>query len=362
MSSNDIQPQVEQILAGIYLIDGEVSLASCSRLRECHMEDNRLSLSVEINIPCDGLLENLQQQLVERVSETLACEVEPKLYTRLESYKSTNPDSALGEVKNLIAISSGKGGVGKSTTTINLALALKQLGASVGILDADIFGPSQSILSGLPPESRPDVVDEKFFKPMEAHGLQFMSMGFIATEKTPMVWRGPKASGALTQMLNQTAWQGLDYLLVDMPPGTGDIQLTLAQHCPLTAAVIVTTPQDIALLDAVKGIEMFRKVNVPILGIVENMSLHLCSNCGHEEAIFGAGGGERVSETYEAPLLAQLPLDLKIREDADSGEPTVLREPDGKIAALYRKAALQMAAQLTSLEVNSTIPNVVSIS
>jgi ATP-binding protein involved in chromosome partitioning len=205
------------------------------------------------------------------------------------------------------------------------------------------------------------VKDQKFFIPVKAHGLQIMSMAFLVTEQTPVVWRGPMASGALQQMMNQTAWDNLDYLIVDMPPGTGDIQLTLSQSCPLTAAVIITTPQDIALLDAVKGIEMFRKVDVPILGIIENMSTHICSQCGHEESIFGSGGGEKVARDYQTPLLGQLPLDISIRKQSDRGMPTVIADPQGKIAQLYRQAALRMAAELTRLKVERGIPNVVSI-
>ncbi len=222
-------------------------------------------------------------------------------------------------VKNIVAIASGKGGVGKSTTAVNLALALAREGAKVGILDADIYGPSLGIMLGVPVGQRPEVKDEKFFLPIKAHGLQAMSMSFLVTKETPMVWRGPMASSALTQMLSQTLWDRLDYLVVDMPPGTGDIQLTLSQRAAVAGAVIVTTPQDIALQDAAKGIEMFRKVTVPVLGIVENMGLHVCPECGHESHIFGAGGGERIARDYDTVLLATLPLAIEIREQADSG-------------------------------------------
>ena len=213
----------------------------------------------------------------------------------------------------------------------------------------------------MPDDTRPDVKDEKYFLPVQAYNLQIMSMGFLVDENTPMVWRGPKASGALQQLLKQTLWDNLDYLLVDMPPGTGDIQLTLSQSCPLTAAVIVTTPQDVALLDAIKGIEMFRKVDVPILGIIENMSTHLCSHCGHTEAIFGEGGGERIATNYHSKLLGSLPLDINIRQHADQGKPSVVADPNGEIANTYRKIALHVATELAQLSVNSVIPNVVSI-
>lgn len=252
----------------------------------------------------------------------------------------------LAKVKHLIAVASGKGGVGKSTTTVNLALALVAQGYKVGVLDADIYGPSQQVMLGVADWIRPDVVDQKFFQPVEAHGVKSMTMGYLVTEQTPMVWRGPMASGALTQMLNQTLWGELDFLLIDMPPGTGDIQLTLAQAAKVSGAVIVTTPQDIALLDARKGIEMFHKVKIPVLGIVENMAVHICSNCGHQEHIFGAGGGEKVAQEYETELLGSLPLDITIRENADGGQPTVVKEPDGAIASCYKEIAVKLLEKL----------------
>jgi ATP-binding protein involved in chromosome partitioning len=254
-----------------------------------------------------------------------------------------------GQIKHVIAVASGKGGVGKSTTAVNLALALEREGAKVGLLDADIYGPSQGMMLGVPVGRRPEVRDEKFFVPIKAHGIQAMSMSFLITENTPMVWRGPMVSGALQQLLGQTLWDDLDYLIVDMPPGTGDIQLTLSQRVPVAGAVIVTTPQDIALIDAKKGIEMFRKVDIPVLGIVENMAIFCCPNCGHESAIFGAGGGERIAAEFSTRLLGRLPLDMTIREQADGGTPTVARDPDGAIALLYRDAARHLAAELWRL-------------
>lgn len=242
-------------------------------------------------------------------------------------------------VKHVIAVASGKGGVGKSTVSANLALALVAEGHRVGLLDADIYGPSQALMMGVPEGTRPDVVDGKMMQPIRAHELQVMSMGFISSARTPAVWRGPMASGALQQMLTQTAWDDVDYLIVDYPPGTGDIQLTLAQHVPMSGAIVVTTPQDIALLDARKAIEMFRKVDVPVLGIVENMSTHVCSACGHEEAIFGAGGGKRIAAEYETGLLGRLPLALAIREQSDGGRPPLIAEPDGDVAMTFRAVA-----------------------
>jgi len=245
----------------------------------------------------------------------------------------------MNQIKHIIAVASGKGGVGKSTTAINLALALKARGAKVGLLDADIYGPSQQLMLGVAEGVRPEQQGGQFLLPVEALGLKTMSMGYLVTERTPMVWRGPMAGGALTQMLEQTLWGELDYLVIDMPPGTGDIQLTLSHKARVSGAVIVTTPQDIALLDAQKGIEMFRKVDVPILGIVENMAVHICSQCGHREHIFGEHGGQRIASDYGVPLLGSLPLSLSIREQTDSGRPTVLVEPDSPVTAIFLQVA-----------------------
>jgi ATP-binding protein involved in chromosome partitioning len=250
------------------------------------------------------------------------------------------------QIKHIIAIASGKGGVGKSTTSVNLALALKSMGASVGLLDADIYGPSQQLMLGIPPDQRPEQQGGEYLLPVEAYGLKTMSMGYLVNDRTPMVWRGPMAGGALAQMLEQTLWGELDYLVIDMPPGTGDIQLTLSQKVKVSGAVIVTTPQDIALLDARKGIEMFRKVDVPVLGIIENMSVHICSECGHREHIFGERGGDRIAEDYGVPLLARLPLALSIREQTDAGRPTVIAEPDSEVTKIYLEAATAVQAAL----------------
>lgn len=262
---------------------------------------------------------------------------------------AANAQQAIPGVKNIIAVASGKGGVGKSTTAVNLALALAKEGARVGILDADIYGPSQHHMLGVG-ERRPEVVagptGGQLMLPITAHGIQSISMGYLVTEQTPVVWRGPMVSGALQQLLLQTRWDDIDYLIIDMPPGTGDIQITLAQKVPVTGAVIVTTPQDIALLDAKKGIEMFRKVNVPVLGVIENMALHVCSNCGHAEHIFGAGGGERIAREYQTELLGSLPLDLSIRVTADTGKPSVVADAESDIALMYRAIARRLAANL----------------
>jgi len=245
----------------------------------------------------------------------------------------------MNEIKHIIAIASGKGGVGKSTTAVNLALALKAQGAKVGLLDADIYGPSAQLMLGVADEVKPEQQGGQFLLPIDVHGLATMSMGYLVNERTPMVWRGPMAGGALTQMLEQTLWGPLDYLIIDMPPGTGDIHLTLSQKATLAGAVIVTTPQDIALLDAQKGIEMFRKVDVPILGVIENMAVHICSQCGHSEHIFGERGGQRIAADYGVSLLGSLPLALSIRAQMDAGTPTVVAEPDSAISAVYLAAA-----------------------
>ena len=247
-------------------------------------------------------------------------------------------------VKNIIAVASGKGGVGKSTTAANLALALSAEGATVGLLDADIYGPSIPLMLGV--HGRPESTDGQTMEPLVSHGLQLMSIGFLVEDDQAMVWRGPMATQALEQLLRQTRWRDLDYLVIDMPPGTGDIQLTLSQRVPVSGSVIVTTPQDIALIDAKKGLKMFEKVGVPILGIVENMAIHICSNCGHSEHIFGSGGGQRMADQYGQELLGSLPLALSIREQADSGKPTVVAEPDGPHAQAYKQIARKIAVKL----------------
>ncbi|HEY9050986.1 MAG TPA: iron-sulfur cluster carrier protein ApbC, partial [Gammaproteobacteria bacterium] len=265
----------------------------------------------------------------------------------------------LQNIKNIIAVASGKGGVGKSTTAVNLALALKEEGASVGILDADIYGPSMPRMLGI--KSKPESNDGKTLEPMQGHGIQAMSIGFMIDEETPMIWRGPMVTQALEQLLTDTNWTNLDYLVIDLPPGTGDIQLTLAQKVPVSGAVIVTTPQDIALLDARKGLKMFQKVEVPVLGIIENMSVHICSNCGHAEPIFGQGGGERMSEDYDVDFLGALPLDIAIRVNGDEGTPSVAADPNGTVGKIYREIARRTAAKLSlqAKDYSTKFPNIV---
>ena len=294
-------------------------------------------VAVTLGYPAQGMQEDLQRRLADFLGAS---------DLTLDVHFSAPAGRGFNRVKHIVAVASGKGGVGKSTTAVNLALALDAEGAKTGLLDADIYGPSQGMMLGVEDGRRPAVKDGKFFEPIRAHGLKAMSMSFMVTENTPMVWRGPMASGALQQILTQTLWEDLDYLVVDMPPGTGDIQLTLSQKAPVAGAVIVTTPQDIALLDARKAIEMFAKVEIPVLGLIENMSIHTCPKCGHESHIFGQGGGQRVAADLGVPLLAELPLDMQIREQADGGEPTVKADPDGPIAARYRAAARHLAARI----------------
>ena len=279
--------------------------------------------------------------------------------TRIISHAVQRGVKLVPGVKNIVAVASGKGGVGKSTTAVNLALALAAEGATVGVLDADIYGPSQPTMLGI--TGRPESTDGKTLEPLEAYGIQAMSIGFMIDADTPMVWRGPMVTQALEQLLKDTRWREVDFLVVDMPPGTGDIQLTLAQKVPVTGAVIVTTPQDIALIDARKGLKMFEKVGVPIVGIVENMSIHICSNCGHAEHIFGAGGAQKMCDEYHVPFLGSLPLDIRIREQADSGKPTVVADPDGPVAAIYRDIARKVAARIArqSEDRTSVFPKIV---
>ncbi|MFA7903246.1 iron-sulfur cluster carrier protein ApbC [Pseudomonas aeruginosa] len=268
----------------------------------------------------------------------------------IAAHKGQAQVPGMANVKNVIAVASGKGGVGKSTTAANLALALAREGARVGILDADIYGPSQGVMFGIAEGTRPQIRDQKWFVPIQAHGVEVMSMAFLTDDNTPMVWRGPMVSGALLQLVTQTAWNDLDYLVIDMPPGTGDIQLTLAQKVPVAGSVIVTTPQDLALLDARKGVEMFRKVNIPVLGVVENMAVHICSNCGHAEHLFGEGGGEKLASQYDVDLLASLPLSMLIREQADNGKPTAIAEPESQIAMVYQELARKVGARIVLRE------------
>lgn len=273
---------------------------------------------------------------------------------RVRRHAAPNGVKSLPQIKNIIAVASGKGGVGKSTVAVNLALALQQLGASVGLLDADIYGPSQPHMLGV--KEQPLIKDDKSIQPIIAHGLQTMSIGYLINADTPAVWRGPMVSGALQQMLNSTSWQDLDYLIIDLPPGTGDIQLTLAQKIPVCGAVVVTTPQDVALLDVTKAISMFARVKVPTLGIVENMSMHICSNCGHQDQIFGATGGATLAEQYKVPLLGRLPLERSVREQGDCGVPIVVAQPESATTQIFFDIAAKLAAELAKTPRSLDVP------
>ncbi|MBC8021573.1 MAG: iron-sulfur cluster carrier protein ApbC [Burkholderiales bacterium] len=309
------------------------------------VDGDRVSLDVVLGYPARGVLEKVRAQVAERVSKLPGvAHASVNVVSKVVSHSAQRGVKLVPGIKNIIAVASGKGGVGKSTTAVNLALALAVEGATVGMLDADIYGPSQPIMLGI--TGRPTSRDGKTMEPMEGHGVQAMSVGFLIEQDTPMVWRGPMVTQALEQLLTETKWRDLDYLVVDLPPGTGDIQLTLAQKVPVTGAVIVTTPQDIALVDARKGLKMFEKVGIPILGVVENMAVHICSNCGHAEHIFGTGGGEKMCRDYNVEFLGSLPLDIRIREQADSGKPTVVADPEGPIAAIYRDIARKVAARI----------------
>lgn len=328
-------------------------------VQEIMVNGSNVKITIALGYPARSMSDRIKQEITELILPLDAdAKVEVELNWAIEAARTQNNLPSMHKVKNIIAVASGKGGVGKSTTSVNIALALVQEGAKVGILDADIYGPSVPVMLGIDENQRPDFVNEKYFNPIFVHGLQSMSMGYMVTDKTPMVWRGPMVSGALQQLLTQCMWHELDYLIIDMPPGTGDIQLTLSQKVPVTGAVIVTTPQDVATLDAKKGIEMFRKVDIPVLGVVENMAIHVCSNCGHKEHIFGSGGGERIAEEYNANFLGALPLDLSIRENADKGEPIILAQPDSDIAKTYRDIACKMAvvvAEQGKNEANSVV-------
>ena len=329
-------------------------------VRNIKIDGNNVSLDIILGYPAKSVLADIKTLVTNKLKTIPGIgSVNVDVSFKIVSHSAQRGVKLIPNVKNIIAVASGKGGVGKSTTAVNLALALAAEGASVGILDADIYGPSQPTMLGI--SGRPESRDGKSLEPMEGHGLQAMSIGFLIDVETPMVWRGPMVTQALEQLLNDTRWRDIDYLVVDLPPGTGDIQLTLAQRVPVTGAVIVTTPQDIALLDARKGLKMFEKVGIPIVGIVENMSIHICSKCGNEEHIFGTGGGEKMCKDYDIEFLGALPLDIHIREQADSGKPTVVADPDGRISQIYREIARRVAVKIGEQAVEHSVkfPNIV---
>ena len=318
---------------------------STKQIKNLRIDGGDVAFDVELGYPAKSQIAGLRKSLIAAARTVAGVEnVSANLATKIIPHAVQRGVQLLPKVKNIVAVASGKGGVGKSTTAVNLALALAAEGATVGILDADIYGPSQPMMMGV--EGRPESADGKTMEPMENYGVEVMSIGFLVDADSPMIWRGPMATQALEQLLRQTNWAELDYLIVDMPPGTGDIQLTLSQKVPLTGAVIVTTPQDIALLDAKKGIKMFEKVGVPILGIVENMAVHVCEKCGHVEHTFGQDGGKKMAAEYGMDYLGALPLNLSIRVQADSGRPSVVSDPDSEISALYKSVARQVAVKI----------------
>jgi len=330
-------------------------------LKNLRIDGVDVAFDIELGYPAKTQIEPIRQQVLAALNGVPGIgKVTANVYSKIVAHSVQVGVKLLPGVKNIVVVASGKGGVGKSTTAVNLALALVQEGARVGILDADIYGPSQPQMLGLAGQE-PESKDGKSMEPLEAYGLQAMSIGFMVDVETPMVWRGPMVAQALDQMLGQTNWHDLDYLIVDMPPGTGDVQLSMAQKVPVTGAVIVTTPQDIALIDARKGLKMFEKVNVPIIGIVENMSIHICSQCGHEEHIFGTGGGEKMCADYGVEFLGSLPLEMAIREMADGGKPTVVGAPESRTAEIYRGIARRVAVKIgeKAKDMTSKFPNIV---
>ena len=335
-------------------------LVAAGMLKSATADSGTARVSIELGFPAKGYESALRDALTVKLLDVPGIDnADISIDCKITSHAVQTNLKPLANIRNVIAVASGKGGVGKSTTAVNLALALQAEGANVGLLDADVYGPSQPRMLGISGQ-RPQSTDGKTMTPLSAYGIQCMSIGFLVNEEEAMIWRGPMATQAFNQLMGQTNWDNLDYLIVDMPPGTGDIALTLSQQVPVSGAIIVTTPQDIALLDARKGLRMFEKVNVSILGIVENMSTHICSNCGHEEHIFGAGGGQRMAAQYEVPLLGSLPLDIQIRTEADSGYPTVAKDPDGAVSQAYREIARRAAARLaiTARDYSSLFPQI----
>lgn len=342
---SNTKTEIEQALATWTDPIMGVDLVSAKAIKSIQIDGAQAMVEVVLGYPARSCYKFIATQLREKITAVPGIQAaDVQIRSEIVSHVVQKSLKPLPNVKNIIAVASGKGGVGKSTTAVNLALALASEGAHVGILDADIYGPSLPLMLGL--SGTPESLDGKTMEPKVAFGIQSISIGYLVDQDTPMIWRGPMVTQALQQLVNTTRWKGLDYMIVDLPPGTGDIQLTLSQQIPVAGAIIVTTPQDIALLDAQKGLKMFQKVDIPVLGIVENMSTHICSDCGHEEPIFGSGGGDSMARRHGVDMLGSVPLDISIRKNADSGTPTIVAEPDSKIAASYRDIARKMAARL----------------
>ncbi len=353
------EPQVQDALRKLVDPNTGKDFVATRSVRNLKVAGDEVSLEIELGYPGRSQFEPIRRQVLQALKDVGASKTTVKVGSKVVPHAVQRGVKLIPGIKNIIAVASGKGGVGKSTTAVNLALALAAEGAAVGVLDADIYGPSQPMMLGI--TGRPESKDGKHLEPMEGHGLQAISIGFLIDIDTPMVWRGPMVTQALEQLLKDTRWRDLDYLVVDLPPGTGDIQLTLAQKVPVTGAVIVTTPQDIALIDARKGLKMFEKVGIPILGVVENMSFHVCPKCGHQSHIFGTGGAEKMCRDYGTELLGQLPLDEAIRSQADSGKPSVVSDPDGPVAEIYRRIARRCAVKIaeSQRDLTSKFPNIV---
>jgi ATP-binding protein involved in chromosome partitioning len=352
--------QIEAKLAQLIDPNTEADLVSGKAVKSIEVDGANCKIDIQLGYPASGFFEELKELVRTALAGIEGIgQIDVQVSSHIKSHAVQQNLKPLVGIKNIIAVASGKGGVGKSTTAVNLALALQAEGATVGILDADIYGPSIPRMLGC--QGQPESSDGKSLEPMIGHGIQSMSIGYLIEEDTPMIWRGPMVTQALEQLLNDTRWSGVDYLIIDLPPGTGDIQLTLAQKIPVSGAVVVTTPQDIALLDARKGLKMFEKVEVPVLGIIENMSIHICSQCGHAEHIFGEGGGARMSADHGVDLLGSLPLDMSIREQADNGNPTVAAMADSQISSIYRSIARKTAARLATKarDHSSAFPNIV---
>ncbi|AOB29750.1 ATP-binding protein [Bordetella sp. H567] len=351
--------QIKAVLEGVTDPQTGASIGQYVKDRDIHLDANPVSVAVELGYPARTQQQALRQAVTDALAAAGLPGVQVSVTWKIAAHAVQRGLKPLPNVANIIAVASGKGGVGKSTTAVNLALALAAEGAQVGVLDADIYGPSVPTMLGI--SGRPASHDNKTMEPLQGHGLQANSIGFLIDADSPAIWRGPMVTQALEQLLRQTNWRALDYLIVDMPPGTGDIALTLAQKVPVVGAVIVTTPQDIALLDARKGLRMFEKVDVPILGVVENMSMHICSHCGHAEPIFGEGGGKRMAEQYGVAWLGGLPLTMNIREQTDAGNPTVVADPGSEAAGLYRDIARRVAVAVAALprDMAGKFPNVV---
>jgi ATP-binding protein involved in chromosome partitioning len=354
------QLQVETALKEVVDPFLETDVVSAKTVKNIAIDGDNVTVTIELGYPAKGWRDQLAAKLKEKVAVVAGVKgVTVNVTSVITSHGVQKGVKPIPGIKNIVAVASGKGGVGKSTVAVNLALALSAEGANVGILDADIYGPSQPRMLGA--NMKPESKDGKTLEPVVSYHLQSMSIGYLVDEETPMIWRGPMVTQALEQLLRDTNWQDVDYLIVDLPPGTGDTQLTLAQKVPVTGAIIVTTPQDIALLDARKGLKMFEKVEIPVLGIIENMSTHICSKCGHEEHIFGEGGGRRMAEQYDVDFLGSLPLDIRIREETDNGKPTVVADPECRISQTYRDIARRVAAKLSlqKKDYSMKFPNIV---